>query len=282
MHPKNFHSLMSYKNIDIVTIDSIHKIDQVNLREFDCVYSPTDPIDVSKHPDTPFIFGPHFSVFPDKKLRLIKSDRTAYIILSDWVKTFWESYDLCTNLKLYDIPFAVDTERFCEVIPIQNRQSVFIYYKDRHPQELTLIEGVLKHNKISYKVFHYKRRYSESDYLDFLQHAKFGIWIGRHESQGFALEEALSCNVPLLVWNVRSMNQEYGQSYNDIPATSIPYWDERCGEFFYDMNDFKEKAALFFEKLETYNPREFVLETLSNHICEKRFIDIILELKQSV
>jgi hypothetical protein len=38
--------------------------------------------------------------------------------------------------------------------------------------------------------------------------------------------------VPLLVWNVSSMNQEQNSSYNNIPATTIPYWNESCGEYF--------------------------------------------------
>lgn len=29
------------------------------------------------------------------------------------------------------------------------------------------------------------------------------------------------------------MSQEEGYNYPDIPANVIPYWDERCGEFFY-------------------------------------------------
>jgi hypothetical protein len=131
------------------------------------------------------------------------------------------------------------------------------------------------HNNIDYKIFNYQRRYSEQEYLEYLQHAKFGIWVDGHESQGFALEEALSCNVPLLVWSVRSMNQEYGQNHPDIPATTIPYWDERCGEFFYDMSDFKEKCDTFFSNLEKYRPREFVLENLSIPVCEKKFTQLL-------
>ena len=80
------------------------------------------------------------------------------------------------------------------------------------------------------------------------------MWLDAHESQGFALQEALSCNVPLFVWNITSMRQEYGSSYNDIPATTIPYWDERCGEYFYNINELEDKFNLFLSKLETYKP----------------------------
>jgi glycosyltransferase involved in cell wall biosynthesis len=113
------------------------------------------------------------------------------------------------------------------------------------------------------------------DYINYLHESKYGIWIGCHESQGFALQEALSCNVPLLVWNVESMNQEYGCNYIDIPATTTPYWDERCGEYFYDSNNFEDIFNKFIFNIENYRPREYILENLSMEVCEKKLIDTI-------
>ena len=128
---------------------------------------------------------------------------------------------------------------------------------------MQLILDFFQNKNIEIQLFNYSSGYSEEEYLNCLQNSKYGIWIGRHESQGFALEEALSCNVPLFVWNVSSMNQEYGYNYQDIPATVIPYWDERCGEFFYEKENLEEKFHLFESKLETYKPREYILENLS-------------------
>ena len=279
MHPKNMHSLINYKNISLEIVTNISDIQKFDLSTFDCVYSPSDPIDVSKYPGICFIFGPHFSTFPNEKLLNIKSKKTGYLILSDWVKNIWKSYEICNELNLLDIPFGVDTDKFTEIAPIQNRNQVFIYYKSRYPEELEFIKNLLTKNNISYRVFDYKKRYNETEYIEYLQQSKFGIWVDAHESQGFALEEALSCNVPLLVWNVRSMTQEIGQRNPDFPATTIPYWDDRCGEYFYDLTDLREKINKFISNLENYKPREFVLEQLSIPICEERFIKTICELK---
>lgn len=158
---------------------------------------------------------------------------------------------------------------------MENRVKVFVYFKDRNPEELHIIKKCLDSKQISCDFFSYTNRYSEEEYIRCLQKSKYGIWIGRHESQGFALQEALSCNVPLLVWNITSMNQEYGQHYSDIPATTIPYWDERCGEYFYNADQLDETFQTFISQLESYRPREFVLENLSMEVCEKRFIDEI-------
>jgi len=273
MHPKNMHSLMNYNNIEFTIVHKASDIDNFDLSTFDFVYSPSSPIDVSKYPSVYFLFGPHFSVFPDDKVIEVQSKKSLYIMPGQWCVDDWKKNPLCANLNMISCPFGVDTTIFNETKPIQNRERVFIYYKSRHPEELAFMEKLLTANGILYKVFNYNTRYDENEYLDYLRESKLGIWIGRHESQGFALEEALSCNVPLLVWNVKSMNQEYGQRYPDIPATAIPYWDDRCGEYFYNMNDIQEKLQKFFNNIETYRPREFVLEKLSMNVCEKIFIN---------
>ena len=76
---------------------------------------------------------------------------------------------------------------------------------------------ILDSHNIEYKIFDYVNRYSEEEYIDYLQHSKYGIILDAHESQGFAIEEALSCNVPLLVWGAKTMNQEYRSN----PSRSI-------------------------------------------------------------
>jgi glycosyltransferase involved in cell wall biosynthesis len=133
----------------------------------------------------------------------------------------------------------------------------------------------MESKNINYIIFNYNTNYQENDYLNYLQNSSYGIWIGRHESQGFALEEALSCDVPLLVWDVKSMNQEFGSNYEDIHATSIPYWDERCGEYFTDFGELEEVHNKLLNNIQNYKPREFILEKLSINVCENKLINII-------
>lgn len=279
LHPKNLNALMNYGSIDFTTINTVADMDSFDISLFDFVYSPSQPIDISKYPNTYFIFGPHFSVFPDDKINCIQSNKSLFIVPSKWCIDFWKKDQLCKDLNMGSCPFGVDTILFNEVKHIQNRDKVFIYFKSRRPEELAFVEKLLISRGIIYKVFNYDTRYEQNEYLEYLQESKYGIWIGRHESQGFALEEALSCNVPLLVWDCKSMNQEHGQNYPDIPATVIPYFDERCGEYFYDANDFQGKMDLFINNIDTYRPREYVVENLSMEVCEKRMITSLCNFK---
>jgi glycosyltransferase involved in cell wall biosynthesis len=278
----------------ILIIDSFHHKNRIGLKlllnninyeykfgnsneinNYDIIYSPATPINSSQYPNKKFIFGPHFSVFPDNRLQSINNinNNSVYIQPSEWVCQLWKNYNVETNILIKAFPFPVEVEKFC---PIQkSRNEVFIYFKRRKHEELEYVKQFLNNKNITYKIFDYVQKYSEEDYLKCLQNAKYGIIIDAHESQGFAIEEALSCNVPLVVWNVSIMSQEYGSNYSNIPCTSISYWDERCGEYFYKLEEFETTYNKFINKLETYSPREYIMENLSPQKCGQRFIELI-------
>ena len=274
-HRKNNHAILNYKrHFEISVINNVVQLANIDVSAFDCVISPCCPIDVSKYPNTKFIFGPQFSVFPDEKqIQLVNSPNAVYIQPSQWPIDFWVMYNV--NNRMTSLPFGVDTTQFNRIKPIEQRNKVFIYHKRRRPEELQAVVKLLQKYNIQYEIFDYIHRYDENKYLNYLHESKFGIWVDAHESQGFALQEALACNVPLLVWNVTSMNQEYGSTYGNISATTIPYWDERCGEFFYDANELEGKFLLFLSRLGQYKPRDFIVETLSIEKCEDKLVEVI-------
>ena len=251
-----------------------------DIENYDIIYSPSQAINTSLYPNKKFIFGPHFSVFPDNKLLKINNihKNSVYIQPSDWVVELWVNMKATIFLPIKSFPFPVDTQKFSpnSLINQKEKTDIFIYYKSRHPNELTYLKSFLNYKNISYTLFDYTKKYIENDYINTLNKSKYGIWLGRHESQGFALEEALSYNVPLLIWDAKSMNQEYGYNYADIPATVIPYWDERCGEYFYNNTELEKIFDLFISKLETYKPREYILENLSVEKCAEIFLELLL------
>ena len=254
-----------------------YKFGNINdIKDYDIIYSPNNPVNTNLYPDKKFIFGPHFSVFPDNKLIHINNinKNAIYIQPSDWARDTWINMNAEQYLPIKTFSFSVEVDKFQ---PIENskKNEIFIMFKQRDPKELEYIISFLSKISVNYKLFNYQTKYNENEYKSCLQNAKYGIWIGRHESQGFALEEALSCNIPLLVWDVNFMSQEYGYNYPDIPATVIPYWDNRCGEYFKEKENFEETYYKLINKLDTYKPREYILENLSPEKCGDNFIKLI-------
>jgi hypothetical protein len=269
LHYKNLNALLKYKGVNVVRTDVLPG----SFEGFDLVYCPSTCVDVSLYPGVRFIFGPHLSLYPEaSQMSLIRG--SIYVQPSTWPIDFWKGYDCCRTLYMKVLPFGVDTDLFRPSNIDVEKEHVIVYFKRRKPEELQFVENILRYYRIPYRVFVYGYYY-ESEYIQYLKGAKYGIWLDAHESQGFALEEALSMNVPLLVWNVRTMSQEHGSSYLDIFATTIPYWDDSCGEVVYDWQDFSSVYSMFLNKLDSYRPREFVIKELSIDVCERRFLDLI-------
>jgi len=274
----NFHHKnMTGLELLLTEIKFSYKFGNINeINDYEIIYSPTIPIDTSKFPDKKFIFGPHFSVFPDNRLLQINNiyKNSIYIQPSKWAANTWRNLNVENVIKIKEFPFPVEIDKFK---PVENNEKnkVFIYFKRRKPEELLFIKNFLSKQNITYKIFDYVKKYKEEDYLEYLQSAKFGIIVDAHESQGFAIEEALSCNVPLLVWKVKYMSQEEGSNFPNIPCTNISYWDERCGEYFEEKEYFIETYNKFINKIESYKPREYILENLSPKKCGERFIELI-------
>jgi hypothetical protein len=108
MHPKNNHALINYPNIHLHTTNDTSILDNIDLSQFDCVYSPAIPINVSKYPNTKFLFGPHFSVFPEvNQMNVIRGPNTIYLQPSEWAAQVWINNPYCNNITIKVLPFGV-------------------------------------------------------------------------------------------------------------------------------------------------------------------------------
>ena len=87
-----------------------------------------------------------------------------------------------------------------------------------------------------------------------------------------AVQEIMASDTPCLVWDVKEWN-DMGEEWA-TPATSIPYWSEECGEFFYKYSELGDTFSKFIGK--NYNPQMFVKRELSLKASLNKFMEIIV------
>ena len=105
------------------------------------------------------------------------------------------------------------------------------------------------------------------------------IFLCEHESQGIACCEALAMNVPVLAWdNGFCLDpNRFKWSQPVIPATSVPYFDERCGMKFKNLQEFDDRFTMFINRVieNKFEPRAYILENLTLQVSAKKLLKII-------
>ena len=271
------------------TLELIDRIENINTDTYDLVWIPQGFYHSLQLPNTKrIIYGPQNFLFPNEPWTYTIEpafERSIYTCLSDWIQHLYSGIGtICMPVK--PLPFPIDVEKF-NMNNLEKTYDCFIYFKNRLKEDLQFIETILQYMNLTYTIVSYGK-YNENDYISILNKSKFGIWLGAHESQGFALQEALSMNVPLIVCNVRSLNDEINGEGNhsyieykgrfDLSATSCPYFDERCGTIIYDLNDLVTNIEHMKHNYTTYQSRNYILENLSPKVCYERIIKSFNEL----
>lgn len=177
------------------------------------------------------------------------------------------------------LPFPVDINLFCPADKIGN--PVF-YYKKRNKDQFENLQKYF--NQIdNFKYFDYEETYDENIYLKAISEAPYCIWFGCHESQGFALQECLSCNTQVFVIDCNSLEDEITKAGNryrhedyNTKATSAPYFDETCG-LISNIENYEADFENFRKNLDSYSPREYILNNLSAEVLTHKRLNHINE-----
>jgi hypothetical protein len=139
----------------------------------------------------------------------------------------------------------------------------------------TPILAQIKKRGLTFETIQYGS-YGSDEFQRALGRCRAMIFLCEHESQGLAYQECLSSDVPILAWDqgwcLDPNRFKWGQP--EIPATSVPYFDERCGVKFENISQFSQRLDEFLERFRAGNfkPRDYILENLTLEKCARRYL----------
>ena len=183
-------------------------------------------------------------------------------------------------------PVGIDTDRWS---PSGARKSIDILLYDKvlweHARyEKTLIDPIRSHLRASGLTFEEIRYgyYQEDDFRAALARCKAMIFLCEHETQGIAYQQALASGVPILAWDRGGPWMDpayYPHKANYGPVSSVPYWDDRCGHKFLNVEIFGEALETFIDAALSgeFNPREYILENLTLEKSARAYLDFVRE-----
>ena len=216
------------------------------------------------------IIGPQVWLFDGYGQFLIENQNyyKKLIAPSQWVKDkFINKFNLPEE-KIAIWPVGI--EEFDNVR--EPSYDCLIYFKRRDESELSTVKKFLVDRGLSYRMVEYGG-YDEVGFRNLVNQAKFCFLINGTESQGIAVQEIMSMGTPIIAWDIKEWLDQ-GEAYR-VPATSIPYWDDRCGEKFYSVDKLEETFDNFYARINDYDPKAYIKENLSFESTVKILLDIL-------
>lgn len=204
-----------------------------------------------------------------------------YLQHSAWCDAVYRPYfgDRCAIW-----PVGIDTARW-QPAPLARKTLDFLFYDkihwDRDTRERELfapLRAKLDQTGLSHETLRYGH-YEPAAFRAALARARALVFLSAHESQGIAVEEAMSSGVPVFAWDPGFVEdpERFRWSQPVIPATSVPYFDDRCGMRFRDAAEFSTRLPEFLERLAAGRlaPRDYILEHLTLEKCSRHFMEIV-------
>jgi len=183
-------------------------------------------------------------------------------------------------------PVGIDTGAWAPDPAAAKTVDVLLYDKvrwDRPAVEAALVDPMraqLQDAGLSVETIRYGH-HTPSEFAAALRRCRALLFVCEHETQGLACEEAMAAGVPVLAWDPGEWADPRRVAWGIpvTPATSVPYFDERCGERFRDLDAFPAALAQLRDGLDAgrYAPRDYVLEHLTLEVCARRYIALLDE-----
>jgi hypothetical protein len=222
------------------------------------------------------VVGPNLFVLPRDIPAGIDLQGYLYLHPSEWPIELWHTAGF-TQCPMKSWAVGIDTDAFA---PPANpaRNGVVVYHKERPEAQLEEIVRSLSEVGREVSVLRYGD-YTEDDLIRAGSTAEVVVWHGMHESQGIALQEMLSLDVPIVVADVRRLSDAvgpyvFGAEYDGVSVTAVPYWDDRCGVIVSDYRLVAEAVEYVLAHRSEFAPREFVRERLSLEGQARAFVEL--------
>ncbi len=216
--------------------------------------------------------GPNIINNPGNEKDLLSSKEIdGFIVNCEWTKELYSIAVPELNNKLYIWPAGVD-EKYWSPIFIKKEKIALIYKKNDTNNFYLSVKRILKENGWQTLTIKYGD-YKEKEFKDKLLESLISVFLSKGESQGLALVESWSMDVPTLVWNPEIIEPKY-----KIRTSSCPFLNQENGLQWKELNDL-DNILKDDNVYLNIKPREWVMNNMTDKICAQKLIDII---KQNV
>lgn len=228
----------------------------------------------------PILFGAAVPSHPLEDPRLLDRSTVRRILVpGEWMRRMFAEY---YGDRVAAWPVGIDTDRWSPAPAAGKDIDVLLYDKVRwqrdrfEPKLIAPVHAALVARGLRVATIRYGQ-YEEEEFQQLLARSRAMVFLCEHETQGIAYQQALSAGVPILAWD-RGGPWQDPSFYPRVvfeEVSSVPYWDERCGERFRTVGEFDAQLDVFIERLGrgAYDPRQYILDNLTLEMAARAYLE---------
>ncbi len=197
------------------------------------------------------------------------------IVASAWMIDFYrDAPDLARKSRV--CPCGVDAEFWKPTGALKQRSAV-VYWKSGDEQLCEQVEAIVR--RCGLEPVRVRSRHGQHSIFkppelrDALDRAVLSVFLSTFESQGIALAEAWSMNVPTVVWNPQGEAEWLGRRFTS--ASSAPYLTPATGLAVREVAQLEGAIVQALATLGTFQPRRWVLEHMTDAVCSRKLYELI-------
>jgi hypothetical protein len=222
------------------------------------------------------VAGPVNALFPDEAdgvLQLPEIDRL--IVASEWAHRLYRDAAHLLE-KSVACPCGIDA-KFWQRSGQPRSNSALVYWKSGDEAFCEQVEqtvrrcGLTPHRLRAAAGEH--ALFTPEQFRQLLDESVIGVFLSAFETQGLALAEAWSMDVPTAVWDPQAPAEWRGRTFQ--PGSSAPYLTPLTGRRWRTLDELEPLLRGMIAERHTFQPRAWVLAHMTDEVCARALYDVI-------
>ncbi len=220
--------------------------------------------------------GPNLMIRPNEHNRILTSSEIDQVVVpSDWVRIAYTQQEPSLADHIATWYAGVNTDQWApSKVKKTDSKKVLVYWKTESESFCCDVENALREYGFDPIRLCYGT-HNQEQFKRALDEVRFAVFISKSESQGIALAEAWSMDVPTINWDPQFL-EAHGRIYSE--CSSCPYLTPSTGLRWQTIDEFKN--ILCNIDAYTFSPRLWVIGNMSDRASAKVMLDIIAKAEQ--
>jgi glycosyltransferase involved in cell wall biosynthesis len=223
------------------------------------------------------VAGPVNALFVDECdgiLQMPELDRI--IVPHEWTLEFYRDAP-AVIAKSRVCPCGIDTDLWQPAVHAAEKTLAVVYWKSGDETFCEQVEQIVRRCGLEprrLRSLHGEHAmFDPGDYRRLLDQSAVGVFLSTFETQGLALAEAWSMDVPTVVWDPQGTAQWRGRSFES--RSSAPYLTPATGRRWRTIDELEPALRGALADRSAFQPRAWTLANMTDAICSAALLDII-------